>query len=207
MQSQSTPQIDSVLAGGEILLERLWRACTVDASLPRYAYYLVTRDYHTPSHLRDLDRVFSKLPEDARGEALTRLLAYMAFEMGRVHAGPAERGTFYYADDTNRCLDALLGLPSLRPLCLEAGLWPKIQAYLRTAVEYVNDGELWPAIQDDLIKNIGHAVERLKAAYLAEKTAKGKALKLEIIAAAMHPKRVEALLESGGFEALEQFMV
>jgi hypothetical protein len=205
MIQQNTDVLDILLDArtaerfGVVYLSTLWPNRMQRLSINRWAGYLVAQDIYTRQHLLDINTWFTREDEDQRLKRLTYMLVNMVYQVRRQINNP--NIDLYVQQPAN--YDNLFGLPALKGIFMEAEKNKKVVDYLRAYENDLNDGELGYALTDEFIKEVGRAMDRQRKGFYMARKQSFAPLKESLMAAAWHPKRVEAILDTGGFELLE----
>ena len=95
-------------------------------------------------------------------------------------------------------------IPSMKHIFLRDGVWNRLRTELEHYLDVANDGELRLASEQDFLDELGHELSLAKKRLYASCQKRCNLYKHDLIAAVMHPTRIEKILNTHGFEMLEE---
>lgn len=95
-------------------------------------------------------------------------------------------------------------MPSMKHIFLQDGVWNRLRSELEHYLDVVNDGELRLASEQDFLDELGSELSSAKRVFYDSCQQKCDLYKHDLIAAVMHPTRIEKILNTHGFEMLEE---
>ena len=94
-------------------------------------------------------------------------------------------------------------MPSMKHIFLRDGVWNCLRTELEHYLDVANDGELRLASEQDFLDELGFELTSAKSFFYESCQQKCAVYKYDLVAAVMHPDRVEKILNKHGFEMLE----